>query len=268
MESLIWDLGCGYGQNINYFLRKADRLIVVDARLDQIEKIRSTFANAISIGRLQAIHGCLTDQDEDFVTFYEHPSKPWLSRTILPSEEEGQFLRCRPDEFRAIELPALRPADLLEVWGEPMYVKTDLETAEISILSDLFRSHVPGSVSAELHDRALFSLLGQHYQEFTAFRFWPNYARLRQGADGRVVRDSEGDLEDYAQEIIDRNGDRRLHRFARGACGPCLNDLNDWHQDPNLIASDVVSTYGPTWETNGHPLRPWIDVHARSPKSS
>lgn len=267
MESVIWDLGCGYGQNINYFLKKADRLIVVDARLDQIEKIRTTFSNAISIGRLQAIHGCLTDLDQDSVIFYQHPTKPLLSRTILPSEEEGTFLRCRPEDFQPIELPALRCADLLELWGEPKYVKTDIETSEITILRDLFRTCVPYSVSAELHERSLFDLLAEHYEELSMFRFWPNFARLRMGQNGEVVQDSEGNLDDYAQEVVDRNGDRRLHRFNRGACGPCLDDLDDWSQDPDALASSVISDYGPTWETNRHPLRPWIDVHARSPKS-
>lgn len=267
MESVIWDLGCDYGQNINYFLKKADRLIVVDARLDQIRKIRDTFSNAISIGRLQAIHGCLTDQDQDSVVFYQHPSKPWLSRTSLPSESEAEFLKCRLEQFRPVELPAIRASDLLEFSGTPIYVKTDLETAEISILADLFRTVVPFSVSAELHDRALFTLLAEHYTDLTMFRFWPNYARLRIGSNGQIIQDSEGDLEDYAQEILDRNGNVLLHRFSRGSSGPCLDDLANWSQDPDLLASEVISTYGPTWETNRHPLRPWIDVHARSPKS-
>jgi len=263
---MIWDLGCAYGQNVNYFLRKSETVLVVDARLDQIEKIRRTFANAISIGRLIPIYGCLTADPSDTVTFYQHRKLPHLSRTILPSAEEAQFLRWDPSDMDPIQVPALRVADLVEEFGVPHYVKTDLETSEIEILSDLFQTAVPYSVSAELHDRSLFDLLALHYEEFRPFRFWPNYARMRIGDDGRPVLCEEGDLEDYCQEIIDRNGERRLHRFSRSSCGPCLDDLDGWSQDMDSIASDVIATYGPTWETNRHPLRPWIDIHARSPK--
>ena len=250
---MIWDLGCAYGQNVNYYLRKSEQVLVVDARLDQIEKVRTTFANAISTGRLIAIHGCLTADPGDTVTFYENPKRPWLSRIDLPDEQEAEHLRTPLDQWIPVEMPALHVSDLLDQYGTPHFVKTDLEMAEISILTDLLSQCRPYSVSAELHDRALFDLYAEHYEEVSLFRFWPS----RTMTEGRST---------YDQPIYERDGSRQVYRFMYASSGPCLDDLDDWTSDISGVEQRVIDTYGPTWERNKQPHRPWIDLHARLPK--
>ena len=151
---IIYDLGANNGDDIPYYLLKADKVVAVEANPALAAGIRERFAAELASGRLAVENCVLVERGRGTsVPFHLHRRRHILSRFAPPAPQER-------DDFETVELPALDTSTLLARHGAPWYVKIDVEGYDQVILRELFECGVrPPFVSAESHDIEVFALL-------------------------------------------------------------------------------------------------------------
>ncbi|HEY8570909.1 FkbM family methyltransferase [Phenylobacterium sp.] len=151
---IIYDFGANNGDDIPYYLLKAERVVAVEANPVLADQIRSRFADAISAGRLSVESCALTvGESPDSVPFYVHKTEHVLSQFPQPAP---RYL----SSYDRIEVPARNVLDLVREHGAPHYIKIDIEHFDHVILRALFNAGIyPPYVSAEAHTIDVFALL-------------------------------------------------------------------------------------------------------------
>src|SRR3954464_9079572 len=91
-QKIIYDLGANNGDDIAYYLLKADTVIAVEANPRLVDLMRERFAGPIAAGRLSIENCVLTvDQTAEAVAFYIHKHNHVLSQ--LPRPDETQLVQ-------------------------------------------------------------------------------------------------------------------------------------------------------------------------------
>jgi FkbM family methyltransferase len=153
-KKIIYDFGANNGDDIPYYLLKADQVIAVEANPVLANHIRARFAEAIAAGRL-VVEACALTVEESgpAVPFYVHKLNHVLSQ--FPRPEPAQLA-----EFDEIQVPSSNVVQLIRRHGEPHYIKVDIEHYDQAILRALFDAGVfPPYISAESHSAEVFALL-------------------------------------------------------------------------------------------------------------
>ena len=60
---IIFDFGANNGQNLSYFLEKADIVVAIEANKNLVKKIKSDFKQSIDSGKLIDEHIALIDDE-------------------------------------------------------------------------------------------------------------------------------------------------------------------------------------------------------------
>lgn len=151
---IIFDFGANNGDDIPYYLLKADRVVAVEANPVLADQIRIRFADAIAGGRLVVESCALTvEASAPAVPFYVHRTNHVLSQFPEP----GGPGRA---QFDRITVPAVNVVELIRRYGAPHYVKIDIEHYDQAILRALFLNGVtPPYISAESHSIDVFAML-------------------------------------------------------------------------------------------------------------
>jgi FkbM family methyltransferase len=142
-KKIIFDIGANKGQNLPYYLNKADKVIAIEANPILAELISKNYSSAILNGKLEVVNKCIClSEKEEWVTFYKHKSDDGLSRFLAPEFE--------PEQFVPIQVKSIHYKDMLRIFGEPYYVKMDVEGLDADIMRELLKeSKVPEYVSFE-----------------------------------------------------------------------------------------------------------------------
>ena len=150
---IIYDLGANNGDDIAYYLKKADIVVAVEANPVLCGRIRDRFSTQIAEGKLFLEECVLADDSADSVPFYVHDTDPGLSQFPKPPANEMQ-------DFGEVMLPAISVQSLFGKHGHPYYVKVDLEGYDETVLRRLFELGIfPDYISVEAHDFSVFCLL-------------------------------------------------------------------------------------------------------------
>ena len=151
---IIYDIGANNGDDVPYYLQKADLVVAVEANPILAKGIEERFRNAISNGRL-IVENCVlvASPEAQVVDFYIHKTRHILSQFPRPSDGEiGQFDR--------VSLPGKDVVSLIRAIGEPYYIKIDIENYDHIVLETLFSNNIrPPFISAESHSIEVFALL-------------------------------------------------------------------------------------------------------------
>jgi FkbM family methyltransferase len=154
----IFDFGANSGQNLEYYLSRARKVIAVEANPKLCEFIENEFREAIDSKRLTVENFVITDDYEHSgseVDFYIHRKSSRHSQFQIPEEVED-FEMTRVKSITASQLIERHLSSLNEVF----YVKIDLEGFDSQILKDLFKNEIyPDFISAESHTIETFSVL-------------------------------------------------------------------------------------------------------------
>ena len=154
---IIYDLGCNKGQNLAYYLSKADKVIAVDANPELINNIKDQFQSDIESGKLVVEHCALTICNKSEVNFYICEDAV-LSRMSKPEKDEGRY--------HQVTVPAKNIIQLINEHGKPHYIKIDIEFYDHILLKYLFENGIrPPYISCESHTIEVFCLmvvLGQY----------------------------------------------------------------------------------------------------------
>jgi FkbM family methyltransferase len=151
---IIYDFGANNGDDVAYYLQKADRVVAVEANPVLAEQIRARFAEPIAAGRLSVENCVLTvEPSAAGVPFYVHRTNHVLSQ--FPPPPAAQLA-----QFDRITVRAQNVVDLIAAHGEPYYVKLDIEHYDHIILDELLTRGIrPPYVSAESHSIEVFATL-------------------------------------------------------------------------------------------------------------
>ncbi len=225
---IIYDLGANNGDNIPYYLLKADKVIAVEANPILCDVMTSRFQSEIQNGRLLVENYVVTttEVNEPNVSFYVHKKHHWLGQFLPPSNM---------DDFIEKVLPSKNIGDLIKEHGEPYYIKIDIEHYDHNIIRELFSLQVfPPYISAESHDVSIIGLLIASGQ-YSGFKL----------VDGRTVSRKYRNV-----NIATRNGSTS-YSFPLHSAGPFAEDIEKgWYSASDFLAVLGLAGMG------------WKDIHA------
>ena len=228
----IFDIGSNNGDDIPYYLLKADKVVAFEANPVLCGKIAERFADEIEAGRLVVEPGVLCTSEDaatSEVYFYLHKQMDVLSQFPEPAPESL-------DQFKKVRLPTLRLSEMIKRHGEPYYAKVDIEHYDQFIVEEFFRLKVfPDYISTECHSELAASLLLKNpvYQSFKL-------------VDGASVFSTYKDA-----EIQSITGTRVRFSFPHHSAGPFGQDIKGpWYDRKSAKKLIIVAGFG------------WKDLHA------
>ena len=228
-KRVIYDFGANNGDDTEYYLKKADLVIAVEANPLLANAIRSRFSDAIAASKL-VVEACILS---DGITGTVHPFYIHKTNHVM-----SQFPRpeaSRLSEFEEVQLPSKNVIDLVEQHGDPYYVKIDVEHFDQAILELLFSRDIrPPFISAESHSIEIFSTLVSQ-GKYDCFNL----------VDGRSVERV------YKNAHIETTRGEEVYSFPRHSAGPFGADISSpWMTANNFFLRLAFEGLG------------WKDVHA------
>jgi FkbM family methyltransferase len=229
-SGVIYDFGMNNGDDVAYYIKKGRRVVAVEANPVLCAAASERFAAAIGSGALTILNVALTDKDSNEpADFYVNRLNHVLSCFHEPPED------IRHD-FDAIKVAQRTAVSIIREFGEPHYVKIDLEGFDSVVLQDLANAGiVPPYISAEAHDpRALAALILMGY---TAFNL----------VEGRNV------AEKYRCALIETDDGAEEYSFPEHSAGPFGRDIaSPWIKPEDFFRLISKAGFG------------WRDIHATS----
>jgi FkbM family methyltransferase len=219
---IVYDFGANNGSNIPYYLLRFDKIVAVEANPELADYISKEYSRYIKEGRL-FVENCVVSNKNDIINFYIHKHNHVLSQMIKPD---------KIDDFDVINIVSVKPSEIIKKYGDPEYVKIDLEHSDAEILSEMFNSGIfPNYISAEAHDVRVFSLL-------TSYEMY----RLYKVLDGKSISRTYNNFYIYGER----------YSFPFHSAGPMFEDI----ASPALNREQLF--YFLAQEGLG-----WKDIHAK-----
>lgn len=231
MTSIIYDIGAHAGDDIPYYLLKADKVIAVEANPRLCDTIKNRFHQDITGGRL-IVENCIATaaSASGHTEFYVHKNNSLLSQMHQPNDESLPM-------FNKVTLPSRPVHEIIREHGTPYYIKIDIEHMDAEILEALFAHGIfPDYLSAESHTLDVFGLLASKGR-YDAFKL----------VDGRTVSAF------YAQHQIKSIHDygNITFSFTTDSAGPFGDDIaGDWMSGEFFFRFLAIEGLG------------WKDIHA------
>jgi len=228
-KKVIYDLGANTGDDIAYYLKKADVVIAVEANPTLVDQIESKYSVAISEGRLFVENCVVTTLPHNAdVPFYIHKHGHIISQFPRPAETELIH-------FDEVMLPSKSVMSLIERYGHPYYIKIDIEGYDHEIIRNLIENRIfPEFISAESHTIEVFALLASS-NFYTSFNL----------VEGRSV------VEKYKNTPINTLTGQEFFSFPNHAAGPFGEDIKSpWMTSEHFFELLAYEGLG------------WKDIHA------
>ena len=148
----IFDFGANKGQNLSYFLSRADRVVAIEAVPEFCRGIETRFAKEILAGRLKVVNAFACDDEiaqNKEIPFFQSIFRPGES-TFLKREQGREWIELTIPSISASQLILSNIKDGDKI----VYVKIDVEGADALVISALKSANlVPDYLSVEIHDR-------------------------------------------------------------------------------------------------------------------
>ena len=188
----IFDIGANKGQNLSYFLDKADIVVAIEANTNLVEKIKSDFKQFVDSEKLILENVVLTnDENIKNIDFYIHKIHHDLS-TLYPADI-NKFHKQKVKSKKASLLinEYLKKYNIQEI----EYIKIDIEGADKLVLDDLLKNNIlPNNLSVECgYTEVLELLLSSPYKSF----------KFVNGEDKRSKQNIEYTTKNNKKKIID-----------------------------------------------------------------
>jgi len=211
----IFDIGANKGQNLSYFLDKADIVIAIEANTNLVKQIKSDFKQFIDNEKLIVENVALTD-DENVknIDFYISKVNDVLS-TLYPddiSKFYKQEVRC--EKASLLINKYLKKYDISQI----EYIKIDIEGADDLVLNDLLKNNILcENLSVECHKSEVLELLLN--SKFKSFKFV-------EGGDVTFKKNIE---------ITNKLNEKKIINFDIHSSGPYGDDIPGDYYDKNSI---------------------------------
>lgn len=212
-RKVIYDFGSNNGDDIPYYLEKSDLVVAVEANPSLCEQIRDRFSQEIQNQRL-VVESCVLTTDSAAASrpFYVHRSNHVLSQFPKPDS-------AAMHEFEVLQLPAQNVIDIIRKWGDPYYIKIDIEHYDQVILRELFLNDIrPPYISSESHSIDVFCILVA-LGNYSSFKL----------VEGRTVS------EDYKNHRVNTHSGEKIYSFPHHSAGPFGEDIKgEWLTKSNF----------------------------------
>jgi FkbM family methyltransferase len=219
VEDLVYDVGAHKGEDTAFYLAKGYRVVALEANGELIRGCERRFATEIGEGRLTLVEGAVTDSEEPTVRFYRHPLSTWGTTS---DEMVARNLMVAASE--AVDVPAVRFAELLRETGMPSFMKIDIEGSDMLCLQALLEfEQRPQSLSIESHKTDW----GRIEQELALLE--------RLGYD-RFAVVQQGDIPGKSLQTRKLDGSPLTFRFEEHSSGPFGSDVGPWLSHAAAIA--------------------------------
>jgi FkbM family methyltransferase len=229
MKKIIYDFGANNGDDIPYYLKKADIVVAVEANPILTKEIERKYSEAVSAGRL-FVENCVvtTSEFSGDVPFYIYKYGHIISQFPKPAESELI-------NFDEVLLPSKSVLSLIEKYGYPHYIKIDIEGYDQEIVRTLIENKIfPEYVSAESHSIEVFALL-------VSSNFYKSFNLV----DGPSV------VKKYKNTLINTTIGQERYSFPSHSAGPFGEDIRgDWMTSQNFFELLAYEGLG------------WKDIHA------
>ena len=168
---LVYDVGMAEGDDTIYYLEKGARVVAIEANPEVCEVSRQKFGAAIETGQLSILNLAVGETDADSVTFFINDKHLRGSSLARPANPQA----------RQVQVPLRRLSSLFDQYGEPDFVKIDVENYDHIILRELRHSgRVPKHLSAEAHSFAVIEeLIRCEFQEYRMVNAAISHRRFR-----------------------------------------------------------------------------------------
>ncbi|AVG24673.1 methyltransferase [Pontimonas salivibrio] len=240
---LIIDLGAHAGNDLPYYLEKAQQVVAVEANPSRCREIRSRFSAELREGRLFLEEAAITEFPiHGKVRFWVSKEHDVQSSLV----ESGKD----PEQFDPVEVATTTLDKLLDRFGVPDYLKIDLEHYDLAILRSLKRfGSFPAALSVEVHSMKILQQLSQigHYNSYKIIR-------------GKSVARH---YQDFPFEGVD--GETHYFSFPHHSSGPIGSDIEShWFSFADVRA--ILRLAGTGWlDIHASTLRPTASLKALSP---
>ncbi len=231
-QKVIYDFGMNNGNNLPYFLTKAERVIGVEANPVLCSLVEKEFADYINNGRLVVVNCILSDQDNgEEAEFYIHKTRHKLSQ--FPRPDDSII-----NDYQIIKLPQRTASSIIFEYGEPLYIKIDIEHYDQYVLQEICNKNIkPEYISVEAHDFIVYDILKKMgYKIFNI-------------VTGKLIPELYRDV-----SIMDYLGNPVHYSFPFHSAGP---------YGPDITKSPWMTAWQMNLFLTG--IRPgWKDIHASS----
>ncbi len=239
MKKVIYDLGCHNGSNIPYYLLKADLVVVADANPKLCELILYKFQKEIQEKRL-IVENCIISHEAsgEKKLFYIFEKLDVLSTIYPETKLYFENKEIKKTDYVQIEMISKNILDLIYEFGDPFYIKIDLENYDHMILREILNNKIyPKYISSECQNLEVFNLMTNNDKY--------NFFKLNTLSKWKDVY-----LEKY--QIKNLSGLEINYEFPIHSAGPFGEDIKGNWLPRNEFELQFFSNGGPSW----------VDIHA------
>lgn len=218
---IIFDIGCNEGQNIEYFLNKADYVVGVEANPFLINNIRKKFKKDLRKKKLFLENIALSEKNTNSI-FYINKKKNYLSQLEKPKN----IL-----DYKKIDIKTKVASQIIKKYLKKLklknieFIKIDIETSSEKVFEDLLRNNIlPKFLSIEAQSPKILELILK--SPYKSFKF----------LNGKDIGTKLKKL-----NIIDKNKKKIKFDFKIHSAGPYGTDIPGRYYDKSSLVNYFIN---------------------------
>lgn len=129
VKNLVFDLGFHNGDTSEYYLKNGYKVVGVDCNQNILNEARCKFTKYINKGDLIVLDKCISDKNNDTISFYISTYPVWSSCNKQIAE--------RIEMSEEIKVETITLSKLIETYGCPVYCKIDIEGNDVYAIRSL-----------------------------------------------------------------------------------------------------------------------------------
>ena len=222
---IIFDIGCNEGQNIEYFLNKADYVVGIEANPFLINNIRKKFKKDLRKKKLFLENIALSEKNTNSI-FYINKKKNYLSQLEKPKN----IL-----DYKKIDIKTKVASQIIKKYLKKLklknieFIKIDIETSSEKVFEDLLRNNIlPKFLSIEAQSPKILELILK--SPYKSFKF----------LNGKDIGTKLKKL-----NIIDKNDNKIKFDFKIHSAGPYGKDIpGRYYEKSSLVNYFINNGFG------------------------
>ena len=218
---IIFDIGCNEGQNIEYFLNKADYVVGIEANPFLINNIRKKFKKELRKKKLFLENIALSKKNTNSI-FYINKKKNYLSQLEKPKN----IL-----DYKKIDIKTKITSQIIKKYLKKLklknieFIKIDIETSSEKVFEDLLRNNIlPKFLSIEAQSPKILELILK--SPYKSFKF----------LNGKDIGTKLKKL-----NIIDKNMNKIKFDFKIHSAGPYGTDIPGRYYDKTSLVNYFIN---------------------------
>ena len=218
---IIFDIGCNEGQNLEYFLNKADYVVGIEANPFLINNIRKKFKKDLRKKKLFLENIALSEKNTNSI-FYINKKKNYLSQLEKPKNISN---------YKKINIKTKVTSQIIKKYLKKLklknieFIKIDIETSSEKVFDDLLRNKIlPKFLSIEAQSPKILELILK--SPYKSFKF----------LNGKDIGTKLKKL-----NIIDKNKNKTKFNFKIHSAGPYGIDIPGRYYDKSSLVNYFIN---------------------------